>query len=188
MKNLKSILLLVPWIMTETPGTGCLCFVLPSVPSGPRLLLPTAGCGGCRHRAFSSTTWLFAKRKKSKKGIGSAASQQQQPKGPGRIVRPANEFSRVYYVSDTVLKKSGHHNRDYLVEIVANEEERLALAKRFDLACIDRLNATLALRRESSYAPSSSGTLTMYHYYHYCCLCVRVCVCVCVCVQLDKPF
>ena len=42
------------------------------------------------------------------------------------------------------------HERERVVEVSANPEERAALAKRFDLPSIERLDAWFALRREAA--------------------------------------
>jgi hypothetical protein len=68
------------------------------------------------------------------------------PKGPGNIERPENEFSRTYR-TESVL---GSKPRDYQISIQATEEERAALAMRFDLSNIGKLEAELTMRREPS--------------------------------------
>ena len=68
--------------------------------------------------------------------------------GGGGIQRPENEFSRRYR-TDTVLP-GGRTARDYKVSIEANEEERAALAARFRLSEIARLEANVVLRRDKS--------------------------------------
>ena len=68
--------------------------------------------------------------------------------GGGGIQRPENEFSRKYR-ADTVLP-GGRTARDYKVSIEANEEERAALAERFRLSEIARLEANVVLRRDKS--------------------------------------
>ena len=70
-------------------------------------------------------------------------------KGPGDIQRPQNEFSRTFR-TESVL---GNKPRDYQVSIQATEEERKALAMRFDLSNIGKLEAELCMRRE----PSAKG-------------------------------
>ena len=75
-------------------------------------------------------------------------------KSPGNIVRPTNEFSRVYR-PDAILTK---RQRDYNVEIEAKEDELTALAKRFELHQISNLHAVLALRQEGSYGISTNGS------------------------------
>ena len=68
--------------------------------------------------------------------------------GSGGIQRPENEFSRRFR-TDTVLP-GGRTARDYRVSIEANEEERAALAARFRLSEIARLEANVVLRRDKS--------------------------------------
>jgi hypothetical protein len=64
---------------------------------------------------------------------------------------PDSEFSRKLQ-PERILKS----RRDYSVDLEATDEEREALASRFDLAQIESLHASVALCRESSSAPSSS--------------------------------
>ena len=79
--------------------------------------------------------------------------------GGGGIQRPENEFSRRYR-TDTVLP-SGRTARDYKVSIEANEEERAALAARFRLSEITRLEADVVLRRDKSGSAYDSDDVHM---------------------------
>ena len=79
--------------------------------------------------------------------------------GGGGIQRPENEFSRRYR-SDTVLP-GGRTARDYKVSIEANEEERAALAERFRLSEIARLEANVVLRRDKSGSAYDSDDIHM---------------------------
>ena len=79
--------------------------------------------------------------------------------GGGGIQRPENEFSRRYR-TDTVLP-GGRTARDYKVSIEANEEERAALAERFRLSEIARLEANVVLRRDKSGSAYDSDDIHM---------------------------
>lgn len=78
-------------------------------------------------------------------------------KGPGNVSRPQNEFSRTFK-TESVL---GSKTRDYQTVIEASEDERAALATRFDLANILSLKSDLIMRRE----PGIKGTANrgVYH-------------------------
>ena len=75
-------------------------------------------------------------------------------KGPGKVDRPQNEFSRTYR-TESVLG-GGPRQRDYQMSVEATEEERSALAKRFDLSDISKLEAELSMRREPNVKGSSN--------------------------------
>jgi hypothetical protein len=67
----------------------------------------------------------------------------------GGVKRPENEFSRRYR-TEAVLPGGGRAGRDYRVSVSASEEERGALATRFRLSEIARLDADVVLRRDKS--------------------------------------
>mmetsp|Transcript_33933 Transcript_33933/g.73541 ORF Transcript_33933/g.73541 Transcript_33933/m.73541 type:complete len:308 (-) Transcript_33933:107-1030(-) len=67
----------------------------------------------------------------------------------GGVKRPENEFSRRYR-TEAVLPSGGRTGRDYRVSVSASEEERGALANRFRLSEIARLDADVVLRRDKS--------------------------------------
>ena len=71
----------------------------------------------------------------------------------GNIERPKNEFSRPYR-TEIIL---GPRRREYSTSISAEPEEREALAERFSLSEISRLEADLVLKRESSRRGGGGG-------------------------------
>lgn len=73
--------------------------------------------------------------------------------GPGNVRRPQNEFSRRYR-DELVI---GPRRRDYSVSIKATKEEREALAQRFRLSHIAKLEADLTLRRGDNASGSARG-------------------------------
>uniref|UniRef100_A0A7S1CY52 Uncharacterized protein n=1 Tax=Cyclophora tenuis TaxID=216820 RepID=A0A7S1CY52_CYCTE len=125
-------------------------------PSAASLAAP--GC--CGQRRFTTALFKRPKRRSyesSSPSSSSYSSSVHTKKGPGNVVRPTNEFSRVYRM-DSLLSSRGR-GRDYKLEVAANESEMKALANRFDLHAIDRLHARLILRREDCFGPYSNGNL-----------------------------
>jgi len=74
--------------------------------------------------------------------------------GPGNVRRPPNEFSRTYRADSIV---AAGRRRDYVISISAEENELDALAKRFNIANIAKLNADLKMRHDSSGGSSTYG-------------------------------
>jgi len=90
------------------------------------------------HREFCSTTRTFLS-------------------SPGKVERPENEFSRTYRI-DRILR-GGQTQRDYVVNVKAEEEEMKVLSERFELQNILNLEADLSMRRERVSSKSSSKVL-----------------------------
>lgn len=86
--------------------------------------------------------------------LGGRGIVLRDQKGPGQIERPVNEFSRTYN-TDRVLGNTPRQ-RDYSISVEADEAERHALADRFDLFNIDKLEADLKMRREVQVKGTSS--------------------------------
>jgi hypothetical protein len=72
-----------------------------------------------------------------------------------QISNTPNEFSRQYQI-DSIL---GSRRREYAVSVDATEEERAALAARFNLSSISRLESDMTLRRDYG---SNRGGDTVY--------------------------
>jgi len=75
--------------------------------------------------------------------------------GANNVSRPKNEFSRTYR-TETVLGNS--RKREYSVSISAEPDELEALAERFNLAKISKLDAELVLRNDSPRGGGGKGS------------------------------
>lgn len=81
--------------------------------------------------------------------------------GPGNVERPKNEFSRTFR-PERILG-GGPRQRDYAVSVEAEVDERSALALRFDLSNIDKLEAEVSLRREAQDRGSRGTNMRCYY-------------------------
>jgi len=107
--------------------------------------------------SFATTAAARRRRRNSNFGrpgsvlVAAAASRSGSSNGGSnnnKNGKSRNEFSRTIKPERVLQSSSKKQRRAYEIDVEADEGERTALAKRFDLSAIDRLRASLTLRQE----------------------------------------
>eukprot|EP00978_Attheya_sp_CCMP212_P010088 scaffold24241_cov53-Attheya_sp.AAC.3 len=107
---------------------------------------------GVQHLGSRSTGWRSHDTFSFSRRAGTISLSESKTT---QISDTPNEFSRQYQI-DSIL---GSRRREYAVSLDATEEERAALAARFNLSCISRLESDMTLRRDYG---SNRGGDTVY--------------------------